>query len=140
MKLIQMIVAQGIIIKNGKVLVGLRNSPHDPSAHGLWQLPAGKVEFAENLYQTVIREMKEETGFKVKPTTILPHIENVLWRHKTYQVQVILLTYPCRIIGGKLLIGERENSEWKWITKKDFKKYKFTPGSNQALKWWFGNK
>jgi 8-oxo-dGTP pyrophosphatase MutT (NUDIX family) len=100
-------------------------------------LPAGKVEFAENPYQTVIREMKEETGFKVKPITILPHIENVLWKHKTHELQVILLTYLCKIISGKLLNDERENSEWKWITKKDFKKYKFTPGSHQALRWWF---
>lgn len=132
-----MIVAQGLVIGNGKVLIGLRNSPHDPSAHGLWQLPAGKVEFGENPYNTVIREMKEETGFIVKPKTISPHIENVLWKHKTYQVQVILLTCPCRVAGGKLLAGERENSEWKWINKRDFRKFKFTPGTKQALKWWF---
>lgn len=132
-----MIVAQGLISKNGKVLIGLRNSPQDPDAHGLWQLPAGKVEFAEHPIKAAVREMKEETGLKVVVTKLLPHIENVLWKHKTYQVQVVLLTYPCKIISGKLLNGQRENSRWKWIVRKDFKKYKFTPGSDQALKWWF---
>ena len=45
MKKEQIVVAMGIIEHRGKVLVGLRNSLHDPSAPGFWQTPAGKVEF-----------------------------------------------------------------------------------------------
>lgn len=137
MKKTQMIVAQGIIVKNGKVLIGLRNSPHDPDAHGLWQCPAGLVEFTEDPLKAAVREVKEETGFKVKVKNILPHVENVLWKHDHHQVQVVLLTYVCKITVGRLLHGQRENSGWKWITKKDFKKFKFTPGSKQALTWYF---
>ncbi|MBI5734041.1 MAG: NUDIX domain-containing protein [Candidatus Kerfeldbacteria bacterium] len=139
MKKIQMIVAQGIIINNNKVLIGLRNSPHDFKAHKLWQLPAGEVEFAEHPAKAVTRELKEETGYKVTVIKSLPHIENVLWKYKTYQAQVVVLTYACQIIGGKLMVDGRENSEWKWITEKDYKKLKFTPGSTQALKWWFNH-
>ena|SRR3989338_3812376 len=140
MKKTQIIVAQGINVKSGKVLIGLRNSPHDPDAHGLWQCPAGLVEFGEDPLKAAVREVKEETGFKVKVQGDPAHIENVLWKHDNYQVQVVLLTYICKILNGKLLNGQRENSEWKWINKKDFRKYKFTPGSKQALRWWFRGK
>ncbi len=118
-------------------MIALRNSLHDPEAHGLWELPAGKVNFGESPMAAVIRELKEENGLKVKPTIDTPHIENVLWRHKTYKVQVVLLTYLCKIIGGRLSGNTVVNYEFKWITKKDYCKFKFTPGSVQALKWWF---
>mgnify|MGYP001610585135 CR=1 FL=1 len=135
-----MIVAQGIILKNGKVLIGLRNSPDDPDAHGLWQCPAGLVEFAEDPLKAAVREVKEETGFKVKIVSELPHVANVLWKHDHYQAQVVLLSFVCKIISGRLLYGQRENSGWNWITQKDFNKFKFTPGTKQALKWFFGKK
>jgi len=137
MKKTQVVVAQGIVVRGDKVLVGLRNSPDDPGPHGLWQCPGGKVEFGERPEIAMVRELQEETGFKTRVLSSTPWIANVLWRFRTYQVQVLLLTYPCKIMSGKLLIGGRENSAWKWITKRDFKKFKFTPGSDQALRWWF---
>ncbi len=118
-------------------MVALRNSPHDPEAHGLWELPAGKVNFGEEPGAAAIRELKEETGLKVKPLADRPHVENVLWRYKTGQVQVLLLTYLCKIVGGKLLENATASSEFRWITRKDYYQLKFTPGSAQALKWWF---
>lgn len=138
MKYNQLLVAQGIIKKNGKILLGLRNSPNDP-AHGLWQLCGGKVEFAENPVAAVIREIREETGYKVKVLSEKPIISNVLWKRKRSRSHIVLLGFECKIHSGKLLIGGRENSDWKWITKADYKKLKlkYTPGTAQALKVYF---
>jgi 8-oxo-dGTP diphosphatase len=137
MKKTTLLVALGIIVRKGKVLIGLRNSPERPDEHLFWQVPGGKVEFAEHPERAMIREMKEETGFHVKMISKTPGICNVLWKFPTHQVHVVLLAYLCKIVRGKLLYGGRENLEWKWINKKDFKKFKFTPGSQQALAWWF---
>lgn len=137
MKGTQLIVAQGIVVNRGRVLIALRNSPHDQAAHGLWELPAGKVNFGENPMAAVVRELKEETGLKVKPLADRPHVENVLWRYKISEVQVLILTYLCKIVGGKLLKNAATSSGFRWITKKDYCQLKFTPGSMQALRWWF---
>ncbi len=131
----QIIVAMGIIEHRGKVLVGLRNSLHDPAVHGLWQTPAGSVEFGEAPEQAVVREIKEETGLRVKVVAMAPKIMNVLW--KKQKRHVLLPTYHCKIIGGKLLKKPPEDFEFQWITKKDYSKLKFTPGTKQALTWWF---
>jgi len=53
-----------IIIKDGKVLLVKRK--HPPFV-GSWALPGGYTEYGrENLQQTVIRELKEETNLIVK--------------------------------------------------------------------------
>lgn len=127
----------GIIERRGKILLGLRNSPHDPAAHGLWQCAGGKVEFGETPEAAVVREIKEETGLRVKTIAMVPKIINVHWKFKTHELQVLLPTYHCEIIGGKLLQNPPEDFEFRWITKSDFSKLKCTPGTQKALKWWF---
>lgn len=135
MKKLQLVVAMAIIEHRGKVLVGLRNSPHDPAAHGLWQAAGGSVEWGETPERAVVREVKEETGLRVKVISMLPQIINVLW--KKQKRQVLIPTYQCKIIGGKLLKHPPEDFEFRWITKADYPKLKFTPGTKQALNWWF---
>lgn len=48
-----------VVSKDGKVLV-LRKSS------GIVDLPGGKVEKGEDLFEAMIRELKEEVGFKAK--------------------------------------------------------------------------
>ena len=42
-----------------------------PSCHGKWYLPAGRVEPNENLIDATRREVLEETGLIMEPTTLL---------------------------------------------------------------------
>ena len=62
----QIIVFSGVLIKDGKVLLNLRNEPELPSAHLKWELPGGKADFGESPEGALIREFKEETGREVR--------------------------------------------------------------------------
>jgi 8-oxo-dGTP diphosphatase len=54
----------GIIVKRGgKILLLKRKGSH---GQGQWALPGGYLEFGESLRQCAVREIKEETGLKVK--------------------------------------------------------------------------
>lgn len=55
---------RGIICKNGKYLVIRSNK------HGDYKFPGGGMKINETLKDTLIREVKEETGFCVIPETI----------------------------------------------------------------------
>ncbi|TCS94984.1 NUDIX domain-containing protein [Hazenella coriacea] len=44
----------------GRILLHKRSDNH------LWSLPGGVMELGESMEQTIIREVKEETGFDVK--------------------------------------------------------------------------
>ena len=60
--------AGGLLVHQGRVLLIQRNI--EPNA-GLWTLPGGYAETDETLDQTIVREMKEETGLDVHPTGLL---------------------------------------------------------------------
>ena len=66
--------ALGIIKKNGKVLVALRHEPKIPELHHKWEFPGGEVEYDEHPQETVVREVEEEVGLKVKPVKLIPNI------------------------------------------------------------------
>lgn len=61
--------ADGLLISdNGKIVLILRKGE---TFHDFWALPGGAVEEDETIEEALIREMKEETGVKVKPKEIL---------------------------------------------------------------------
>jgi mutator protein MutT len=63
MKLPIIPVASGIIIKDNKILIGLRSKKDQGG--GLWEFPGGKIELEESELSAVIRELKEELGINV---------------------------------------------------------------------------
>ena len=56
-------IAAGIILCNGKVLIGQRKKGKD--LEFLWELPGGKVEAGETLQECLERELMEEMGLQV---------------------------------------------------------------------------
>lgn len=55
---------RGIIIKDGKVAM------MHSLKYNYYKLPGGGIEDGENLEETLVREVKEESGLVVKPETI----------------------------------------------------------------------
>jgi ADP-ribose pyrophosphatase YjhB (NUDIX family) len=54
--------ANGIVVRDDRVLLGRR--AHSPW-HGLWGSPGGFCELGEHPADTVVREVREETGLEV---------------------------------------------------------------------------
>ena len=64
--IIQKIVLAGIVFnKQDKVLLLQRSADEDIYPE-MWELPSGKREFFESSHDSLIREIKEETGLDVK--------------------------------------------------------------------------
>lgn len=75
------------------------------SDNGLWGLPAGAMELGERVDQTIVREVREETNLKVKPTRLIGLYTGPQFAF-TYpngdQVQIFSTLFECHILGGKL--------------------------------------
>ena len=90
----------GIVIHDGKILL----SPQ----HGLgYDLPGGGMEMHENFEQTVIREVKEETGIDVKPISVVGCHDSLFIRSFTGSIEQkaehsIQVYMRCEMTGGKL--------------------------------------
>src|SRR5437764_14581161 len=60
-----------------------------------WNLPGGGMESGETVDEALCREVREETGLEVK-------VEQLVGVYSKPQKQEVVLTFRCRIIGGKL--------------------------------------
>lgn len=114
-----------LIYKGNKILVQERTKNDWP---GL-TFPGGHVEKNENFYDSIIREVKEETGLTLlKP--ILCGIEE--FKILNNEDRHIILYYKCNKFKGRL----KSSNEGKvyWIDCKNFKKANLSLDLDRMLK------
>jgi len=64
------IVAAGVVIENGKVLLSRRKEGSHLA--GRWEFPGGKAEAGEDPRAALRRELEEELGFALAPSALAP--------------------------------------------------------------------
>ena len=88
-----------ILVENHAVLLVQRK--FEPR-RGQWTLPAGFVEYDEHVADCAVRETKEETNLDVE----LDKLFGAYMAMDDPRVQVVLLLYTCRRVGGELRAGD----------------------------------
>jgi 8-oxo-dGTP pyrophosphatase MutT (NUDIX family) len=73
---------------------------------GQWSLPAGIMDMDEAIAETVVREVREETGLVVEPVRLTglytdPSLQNMSYPNGD-QVHVVNATFECRVVSGRL--------------------------------------
>lgn len=103
---------------------------------GRWDLPGGKLDFGETADEALKRELKEETGLKVKSS----NLETVVsYTHKTevehFHHIGVIYTAEVKDIA-KLKRGPDGNDSFgaEVFSKKELKELKLTPLTKLALK------
>lgn len=127
------VVPIALIIKNGKLLITLRNDPHRKENHRKWELPGGIVDFGQNTESTVVKEVQEEVGYKVKIIKQLQDISVKNLSFPSFSYQVYLVPFVCKIVGGKLSLNDAEVLDAKWINPEEHRKFKFLYEDNKML-------
>jgi len=100
---------EAIIIKGSKVLMVRRN--RDPYK-GTWMFPAGYIDFGEHPEETLAREIKEETGLKLKKATLWKVLQS---EDDPRSPGHFLFFYKVRVSGSKLKTDEEENQGIGWF-------------------------
>jgi len=88
-----------IITLDGKLVMVRRK--FQPKA-GLWSLPAGFMEYGETPQQCAIRELREETGARIKPTKLV----GVYSGGDDPRCHAILIIYAARLLSKILTAGD----------------------------------
>lgn len=97
-----------VIIRDGKVLLGLRNyTPDKWKKISVWTIPGGRSEKGETIGETMIREVEEEVGI-----TDLK-IEKFLGKIPGAKAPDVVLMFGCKTSQGPKLMEPEKFSEWK---------------------------
>ena len=106
------IIVAGLLEKDGKFL--LVNAKVG-APKGRWNLPGGHLDAGETLEGGAIREVEEETGYKVK----IDGLAGVYHRiHPTLE-DIIAITFKMSILGGSLALPEEEIEKAQWFTPEE---------------------
>ncbi|MFT3854433.1 MAG: NUDIX hydrolase [Ilumatobacteraceae bacterium] len=108
--------AYAVCIEHASVLL-VRCTP--PPGESVWSLPGGKVEHGEDPYETVSREVAEETGLAVAVEQLLGVDSRLIPAHESYggaEHQNVGIFYAVRVVGGDLrseLDGTTVEAAWR---------------------------
>jgi ADP-ribose pyrophosphatase YjhB (NUDIX family) len=101
-----------VVDRAGRVLL------HRRTDNALWSIPGGAMELGESTAETVVREVKEETGLDVAPERVVGIYSNP--RHVVEYAdgevrQQFSVCFACRLVGGQVATGD-ESSEVGFFT------------------------
>jgi len=119
-------------IDEKKRLLIVKKSPNEAIDAGLWVVPGGKVKAEENVISALKREVKEETGLKIKIGRPFYVGE---WRPvvRGEQWQIVGTFFECKTTSSKVKLSE-DHEDYKWINPKDFKKHPLIENLKPAFK------
>lgn len=120
-----------------EILIQTRWKPDkDPVYSGCIEIPGGAIEVYENIYETVKREVYEETGLKV--IEIRPNIKTQIYSPKNDAAFAFVpfcceqqlkngkpwigFVFICKVENEKPIEQKSENRNVRWIKKEEFKK------------------
>ena len=117
---IVLVAACALIDTDGRVLIAER--PVGRSMAGLWEFPGGKVEAGETPEATLIRELNEELGIKVKEACLAPL---TFASHAYPDFHLLMPLYVCRRWEG--IVAPQEGQTLAWVRPHRLKDYPMPP-------------
>ena len=92
-----------VLDEAGRILLHRRDD------NELWSIPGGGMEVGERIADTVVREVREETGLEVEPEAIVGIYSNP--RHVVEYGdgevrQQFSVCFACRLVGGELATSD----------------------------------
>lgn len=129
-------IASAVILNNENELLLVRKKNSS-----FFQLVGGKIQEDETELQTLVREIREETGLVIpqdaffflgRHTTKAVNEEDTLVHGRIYTARLKHNTHP---------VAASEIEEFVWINKENYKKYNWARLAEEfVLPWWLGFK
>jgi 8-oxo-dGTP diphosphatase len=102
------IVCAALVDGDGKVL--LQQRPAGKAMAGLWEFPGGKIAEGESPETALCRELREELGLDVAPSSLEPY---GFASHRYDSFHILLLLYRCQAWQGTP--QPREGQALAWV-------------------------
>jgi len=100
-------------VEHNKEILLLNRQDHKPQGN-TWGVPAGKIDEGETPLQTMIREIKEETGFKISDHQIF-YFDKLFVKYPDYDF-VYYMFHTKLEQKEKVRIRSTEHKAFQWIS------------------------
>lgn len=110
-----------LVVRDGRVLLGRRRGAHGA---GTWSPPGGKLEWGETFEQAAQRELQEEAGLDLGPTTPGPTTNDVFDEGDHY-VTVFVIARETR--GEPVNAEPHKCEDWQWFAWSELPAPLFAP-------------
>jgi 8-oxo-dGTP diphosphatase len=111
-----------IVVRNGRVLLGLRQGSHGA---GTWALPGGHLEFGESVEACAAREVLEETGLVVGRIRPGPFTNDVMATEDKHYVTLFVVADAAQ--GEPQRCEPQKCERWAWFNWSDLPEPLFQP-------------
>lgn len=121
-------IAVAVIRRGGRILVQQRHA--EKMLGGLWEFPGGKLEAGETPAAAVVREVREETGLRVRAGSFLGKVD-----HAYSHFSVTLHVFACvPLPGSRLAAGRpgRAGEAPRWVVPAELRSLPM-PRANQHI-------
>lgn len=116
---------KGIVVRESAVAL-LRNRRDE------WELPGGKLEVGESPEQCVAREIAEELGLDVAPTSLVDS-----WVYDIAPgTRVLVLTYGCEERSVRAAVLSEEHTRLEWIDVGELARLPMPQGYRTSISRW----
>ncbi|MFJ5765702.1 NUDIX hydrolase [Lysinibacillus sp. NPDC093210] len=95
---------RGVVFKNSQILMVKENIDNK------WALPGGFCDIGLSPSENVVKEIKEESGYKVMPVRLLALLDKNKHPHPPEPYHYYKIFILCEIIGGEATIGIETNN------------------------------
>lgn len=95
----------GIIFNGNKILICRRKT--SKSFGGFWEFPGGKVEKGESNEHSLMRELNEELGMKVKN---ISYFRTNIHKYESFNIE--LIAYKCKFLLADFILDDHDAFEW----------------------------
>jgi 8-oxo-dGTP diphosphatase len=113
----------GVVIRGSCVLLVRRGTA--PS-RGEWSIPGGMLELGENLTDGIRREVKEETGLRVRPMESIAVVDRIQKNGRRVKYHYVLVDYVCLPAAGRLRPAS-DVLDARWVERSELPRYKLRP-------------
>ncbi len=101
------IVVGGVLERDGKYLLVQEAKE---GCRGKWNLPAGRLDPGETIFEAAKREIKEESGLSVDLSGICQ-----IGNRKRKDVSLVSIIFTTKVVGGDITFNPNEILDVKWF-------------------------